>query len=107
MHEGVLCYPIVDGKMLLLKKTRGHGAGKLVGPSGKIEPGESPRTAAHRETREEVGVEVTGLEKVGELEFVFGGEPYMHCHVFGRRKQSILATIHVLPAIKVNKNYFC
>jgi len=82
MQTGVLCYPIIDEEMLLIRKTRGHGEGKLVGPGGKVEPGESPKEAAVRETKEEVGVEVTDLTKVGELEFVFGEESFMYCHVF-------------------------
>ncbi len=68
--------------MLLIRKTRGHGEGKLVGPGGKVEPGESPQEAAVRETHEEVGVEVADLTKAGELEFVFGDAPFMYCHVF-------------------------
>jgi len=82
MQTGVLCYPIIDEEMLLIRKTRGHGKGKLVGPGGKVESGESPPEAAVRETKEEVGVRVTEVTKVGELEFVFGDEPFMYCHVF-------------------------
>lgn len=82
VQTGVICYPIVDGEMLLLRKTRGHGEGRVVGPGGKLEPGESPREAAVRETQEEVGVHVSDLERRGRLEFVFGGEPFMDCHVF-------------------------
>lgn len=82
MQTGVLCYPVIDEEMLLIKKTRGHGEGKLVGPGGKVEPGESLREAAVRGTSEEVGVEVADLTKAGELEFVFGDGPFIYCHVF-------------------------
>jgi len=82
IQTGVLCYPIVDGEMLLLRKTRGHGEGRVVGPGGKVESGETPREAALRETREEVGVQASDLEQLGQLEFIFGDEPFMDTHVF-------------------------
>lgn len=86
MQEATLCHPVVDGELLLIRKRRGLGAGKLVGPGGKVEPGETPREAARREVREEVRVEPTGLERCGEFAFHFrDGSPdedSMYVHVF-------------------------
>lgn len=86
MKEVTLCHPIVDGELLLIRKQRGVGAGKIVGAGGKIEPGETPREAARREVREELRVNPVGVEKCGEFAFHFRDEnpadDSMFVHVF-------------------------
>lgn len=82
MREATLCHPIREDELLLIRKQRGPGAGNLVAPGGKLEAEETPRACAIRETREEVGLRITALEKRGELRFVFGQEPFMFVHVF-------------------------
>ena len=82
MQEATICYPVDGDRVLLIHKKRGVGSGNYNGPGGKVEAGETPRQAARREVREEVRLEVEDLEKTGELEFVFGDEPFMHVHVF-------------------------
>jgi len=82
MQPATLCYPLRGEEVLLIEKKRGLGAGKVVGPGGKVEPGETPTAAAVRETREETGLRVSDPEKVGEFTFVFGDEPRMFVHVF-------------------------
>ena len=67
----VLCFIVVNGRILLINKKRGLGAGKVNGPGGRLERGETPEQAAVRETQEEVGLTPTGLEKRAELSFVF------------------------------------
>ena len=69
--EATLCHPIVDGELLFIRKQRGLGAGKLVGPGGKVEAGETVREAARREVREELRVTPVGVEKRGEFDFHF------------------------------------
>jgi 8-oxo-dGTP diphosphatase len=69
-------------EVLLIRKKRGLGEGKYVGPGGKVEAGETPRECVVREVREEIGVTPWNPEKVGEFEFVFGEEPEMFVHVF-------------------------
>lgn len=67
-----------DGKLLLGVKKRGFGMGKINGAGGKVEPGETTREAAIRETFEEVGIRVKSCEKVGQVVFrdlYFKGEP--------------------------------
>lgn len=63
-----------DG-LLLARKRRGFGTGRLVAPGGKIEPGETARAAAVREVREETGLVVadTDLEAAGHVRFSFEG----------------------------------
>ena len=63
---------ILDGEqILLIDKKRGLGHGKVNGPGGRLEPGESPYQAAVRETREEVGLVVSQLTEHALLQFVF------------------------------------
>lgn len=38
-------FVVRGGEILLIEKKRGHGAGKVNGPGGKIDPGESPSNA--------------------------------------------------------------
>jgi 8-oxo-dGTP diphosphatase len=84
--EATLCHPVVHGELLLIRKQRGIGAGKLVGPGGKVEDGETPAETARREVREELRVEPRGVERCGEFDFHFRDdavdEDSMHVHVF-------------------------
>ena len=49
-----LLFVLEDDKVLLIRKKRGLGAGKINGPGGKLEPGETPRQCVMREVREEL-----------------------------------------------------
>ena len=77
-----LCFIVKDGRVLLIRKKRGLGAGKINAPGGKIEPGESALEAAVRETREEIGVTPLRLEERGVLHFDFVDGYSLHCTVF-------------------------
>lgn len=78
-----LCVIIRDGRVLLGMKKRGFGAGLWNGFGGKVEAGESVEEAARREVREEIGVELAGIEKRGMLEFKFGENPQIsEVHIF-------------------------
>ena len=81
-QEATIVYPVSDGRILLIEKRRGVGAGLYNGPGGKVEPGESPREAARREVREEIDARVPSVTKYGDLEFVFGDEHFMTVHVY-------------------------
>ena len=48
-----LLFVIRGDQILLIRKKRGLGAGKINGPGGRIEPGETPHECAIRETQEE------------------------------------------------------
>ena len=67
---GTLVFVVRDGQVLLIRKKTGHGAGLINGPGGKLQPGESVRECALRETWEEVGVRPHDLECRAELRFV-------------------------------------
>lgn len=77
LPEVCVCYLIRETshgpEVLLGRKLTGLGQGKLVGPGGKLESGESPTEAVAREVAEEIGVVVDSdaLELVGELTYPF------------------------------------
>ena len=77
-----LLFVVRDGSVLLIRKKRGLGAGKVNGPGGRLEPGETPLACAVREVQEELGV--TPLDPVhrGELRFHFVDGYTLHAHVF-------------------------
>jgi 8-oxo-dGTP diphosphatase len=64
-----LLYVVKDGKVLLIRKKRGLGAGLFNGVGGKAKPGETPEQAVVREMVEEVGAEPVEMEWRGFLEF--------------------------------------
>ncbi len=77
-----LCFILKEGRLLLIRKKRGFGVGKINAPGGKIEPGETALASAIRETLEEVGVAPLAPEKRGELFFQFADGYSLHCTVF-------------------------
>jgi len=81
-EQATLLFVRKNGKLLLIDKKRGLGAGKINGPGGRLEPGETPRQAAIRELREELCVTPTGIKKAGELLFQFTNGHSIHGYVF-------------------------
>ena len=77
-----LCYIVRDGQLLLIHKKRGIGAGKINGPGGKVDPGETPLAAAIRETREEVGVVPNDPQLRGDLLFYFADGLVLRCLIY-------------------------
>ncbi len=79
---GTLCFILREEEILLIRKKRGLGAGKIVGPGGRLEPGETILECAIRETIEEVGVVPEDPQPRGELRFQFRDGYSVHVHVF-------------------------
>lgn len=77
-----LCYILRDGHLLLIHKKRGIGAGKINGPGGKVDPGETPLAAAIRETQEEVGVTPLDPQLRGNLLFHFADGLVLRCLIY-------------------------
>ncbi len=77
-----LMFIVRGGQILLIEKKRGFGAGKVNGPGGKIDPGESPLECAVRETQEELCITPKNPVKLGELWFAMSDHPDLLCHVF-------------------------
>lgn len=77
-----LCFIVRDGQILLIHKKRGIGAGKINGPGGKVDPGETPLAAAIRETQEEIGVTPLDPQLRGDLRFHFRDGLRLHCLIY-------------------------
>ena len=67
-------------EVLLGRKLTGIGLGKLVGPGGKKEHGESSVETAVRESCEEVGLELdpTDLNPISNVSYFFAGRPELN-----------------------------
>jgi 8-oxo-dGTP diphosphatase len=76
-----LLFVVRNGEILLMRKKRGLGAGKINGQVAESRP-ESLPEAAVRETREELGIVPVSPELRGELHFQFVDGYSLHCSVF-------------------------
>lgn len=70
-QHATLLFVIQNGKVLLIHKKRGLGAGKINGPGGRIEPGETPEQGAIREVQEELLITPLNVKYAGRLNFQF------------------------------------
>ena len=77
-----LVFVVKDGRILLIRKKRGLGAGKINAPGGRLEPGETPLEAAVREVQEELCITPVELTYSGENLFQFVDGYSIHVHVF-------------------------
>lgn len=82
VHRATLLFVVRDDRVLLIRKKRGLGAGKVNGPGGKLDPGEDWREAAIREVQEEILITPTGVRERGELRFQFVDGYSIHVRVF-------------------------
>lgn len=81
-QRATLLFVVKEDSVLLIRKKRGLGAGKINGPGGRIHDGETPRECAIREVEEELLVTPTGVRKVGELRFQFVDGLSIYGHVY-------------------------
>lgn len=77
-----LVFVVEQDRILLIRKKRGLGLGKVNGPGGKLDPGEDAVTCARRECEEELGIRVGELDCMGEHKFQFVDGYSIHCWVF-------------------------
>ena len=77
-----LMFIIQGDSVLLIRKKRGLGAGKINGPGGRLEDGETPEACAIRETNEELVVNPLNVRAAGELFFHAEDMPRIHGYVF-------------------------
>ncbi len=69
----------LGGDVLLLKHSYGPDVWSL--PGGGLGRGEDPESAARREVREELGIELARIEPIGTLAEVLSGSPHT-AHLF-------------------------
>ncbi|MGC6582611.1 MAG: 8-oxo-dGTP diphosphatase [Akkermansiaceae bacterium] len=80
--EATLMFIHQGSRVLLIEKLRGIGKGKINGPGGKIDPGETPEQCVIREVQEELHITALDPIKRGELFFVMSDLPDIHCHLY-------------------------
>lgn len=80
--RATLMFVVRGDEVLLIRKKRGFGMGKINGPGGKLDPGETEHECAVRETMEELGIVAHNATKRGELWFQFVDGLAMHVAVF-------------------------
>jgi 8-oxo-dGTP diphosphatase len=61
-----VAYIVENGRLLMVRRRFREGTLEWAGPSGQVEPGETPEEAVVREVREEVGLEVVVGRRLGE-----------------------------------------
>lgn len=73
-----------NGQVLLVKRKNAHGAGSWAVPGGHLEYGETPEECAIRETKEEVGIEITGVHFAAITNDIFPEESRHYITVWMR-----------------------
>jgi 8-oxo-dGTP pyrophosphatase MutT (NUDIX family) len=82
---------IQQGKKVLLGlKKRGFGVGRWNGFGGKLVQGETVEESAIRETKEEAGIDLINLKKIGIMDFSYinGNDDKLEVHLFKSTKFS-------------------
>ena len=82
VDQATLVFVLRGHEILLIDKKRGLGKGKVNGPGGKLDPGESIEACAIRECREELSIEVSELQCMGQHRFQFTDGYSIHCWVY-------------------------
>jgi 8-oxo-dGTP diphosphatase len=77
-----LCFIRQGGRVLLIRKKRGLGAGKVNGVGGKLELGETPLAAIHREAWEELRIVLIDPQPRGLLHFQFRDGYSLRCTAY-------------------------
>lgn len=109
LTQTCLCFLIDDpgdrpARVLLGRKRRGLGRGKIVGLGGHVEPGEDGPAAAIRETAEESGcvVEAAALRPAANLSFRFPDKPEweqdVEVFIASRWQGDPVSTEEIIPA---------
>lgn len=85
-----------EGRVLLVRRRVAEGQLSWQFPAGKVEPGESCEEAAVRETKEEAGLDVVAIVRLGERVHPIAGRQvsYTACEMVG-------GTAHVADADEV------
>ena len=82
VDPATLVFIVKDYRVLLIRKKRGLGAGKVNGPGGRLESGETFKACAIREVQEELHVTPVHPTKVGQHAFQFVDGYSIFVHVY-------------------------
>ena len=82
VHTATCIFVSEKDRLLLIRKKRGLGQGKINAAGGKLESGETPLECARREISEELGITVGQVTHSGENLFQFADGYSMHVHIF-------------------------
>ena len=77
-----LCFIRQGDRVLLIRKRRGLGAGKINGVGGKLEPGETELAGIQREALEELAIQLIDPEPRAVLHFQFQDGYSLRCTVY-------------------------
>lgn len=80
--SATLTFIIKNDQILLIRKQRGLGAGKINGPGGRQEIGETPLQCAVREVQEELCITPLNMTYGGECKFQFTDGYSIHVHIY-------------------------
>ncbi|PJE80814.1 8-oxo-dGTP diphosphatase [invertebrate metagenome] len=80
--HAALVFVIKRGKILLIRKKRGLGAGNITGPGGKVEDNELTYDCAVREIQEELNITPMHLAFSGSNRFQFTDGLAMQMHIY-------------------------
>jgi 8-oxo-dGTP diphosphatase len=80
--RATLVFVVRGAELLLMRKKRGLGAGKINGPGGRLEPGETALECAVREVQEELCITPRALRYVGDNAFHFVDGYSIHVSVY-------------------------
>jgi 8-oxo-dGTP diphosphatase len=80
--RATLCFIVQDLNVLMIRKKRGLGAGKINGVGGKLEGDETPEDCVVREAQEELCITPIDPVKRGELHFQFLDGFNLFCTVY-------------------------
>lgn len=80
--HATLLFVVRGDRILLIRKRRGLGAGKINGPGGRLDDGETPIEAAVREVEEELCITPLDPVERGQLRFQFVDGYSIHGYVF-------------------------
>ena len=81
-ERATLCFVRQENRVLLIRKKRGLGAGKINGVGGRLDAGEPPEAGVVREAQEELLITPLDCEMRGELHFQFLSGYSLFCTVF-------------------------
>lgn len=96
--------PLVEreGKLHLLYEVRARSMkrqpGEVCFPGGRMEPGEDPVACALRETQEELGIPVSAVRVLGELDFIGNRSNFIMYPVLGLVEEGAATNMRPNPA---------